>query len=330
MHDTLATMITSRRSNRACVAACRSRSISSLRRRVLLDVRVAAGQVRLGLVVVEVADEVLDGVVREELAELRVQLRGERLVVGEHERRLVVRRDDRGEREGLARARWPPAASGGGGPSARPAFRRSIAPGWSPVGWNGATRSKSGTWNRRIATDRLGTDTFDTSRRSDSGMVRPANARTNAGALGTMEDARFRHDRMRCSRDTRDGGPSAACAWRRWSPGGRRWMPDDRIVERGPARRRERRRARRWSNSPSSCRSFISPDDGRHRVRVPVQQPPDRPVRRAPGCRAPRRRPAPWTAPTARSSTPSRTRSRSPVDKDRSRRRRDLPVGHRG
>ena len=60
-------------------------------RRVLLDVRVAAGQVRLGLVVVEVADEVLDRVVREELAELGVELRGERLVVGEDERRPVVR-----------------------------------------------------------------------------------------------------------------------------------------------------------------------------------------------------------------------------------------------
>ena len=54
--------------------------------RVLLDVRVRPGQVRLGLVVVEVADEVLDGVVREELAELGVELGGERLVVGQHER----------------------------------------------------------------------------------------------------------------------------------------------------------------------------------------------------------------------------------------------------
>ena len=88
--DTDATMITSRRSNSAWVAACRSRSISSFRRRVLLDVRVRPRQVRLGLVVVEVADEVLDRVVREELAELRVELRGERLVVGQDQRRLVV------------------------------------------------------------------------------------------------------------------------------------------------------------------------------------------------------------------------------------------------
>ena len=73
-------------------------------RRVLLDVRVAPGQVRLGLVVVEVADEVLDRVVREELAELGVQLGGQRLVVGEHERRLVVLLDDVGQRPGLARS----------------------------------------------------------------------------------------------------------------------------------------------------------------------------------------------------------------------------------
>ena len=83
MHDTLATMITSLRSNSARVAAWRSLSISSLRLRVLLDVGVAARQVRLGLVVVEVADEVLDRVVGEEVAELAVELRGEGLVVGQ-------------------------------------------------------------------------------------------------------------------------------------------------------------------------------------------------------------------------------------------------------
>ena len=70
--------------------------------RVLLDVRVAPGQVRLGLVVVEVADEVLDRVVREEVAELRVQLRGEGLVVGEDERRPLGGLDDLGDRQRLA------------------------------------------------------------------------------------------------------------------------------------------------------------------------------------------------------------------------------------
>ena len=72
--------------------------------RVLLDVRVRARQVRLGLVVVEVADEVLHGVLREELAELRVQLGGERLVVGQDERRAVQLRDRPGQGRRLARA----------------------------------------------------------------------------------------------------------------------------------------------------------------------------------------------------------------------------------
>ena len=61
----------------------------SLIERVLLDVDVALRDVRLGLVVVVVADEVVDGVVREEALELLVELGGERLVVGEDERRLA-------------------------------------------------------------------------------------------------------------------------------------------------------------------------------------------------------------------------------------------------
>ena len=89
MHDTDATMITSRRSNRAWVAAWRSRSISSFRLESFSMYVSLRGQVRLGLVVVEVADEVLDRVLREELAELGVELRGERLVVGEDQRRPV-------------------------------------------------------------------------------------------------------------------------------------------------------------------------------------------------------------------------------------------------
>ncbi len=55
-------------------------------RRVLLDVGVAGGDVRLGLVVVVVADEVLHPVVREELAHLLGELGGERLVGGEDQR----------------------------------------------------------------------------------------------------------------------------------------------------------------------------------------------------------------------------------------------------
>ena len=55
-------------------------------RRVLLDVEVGLRDVRLGLVVVVVRDEVLDRVLREELAELVAELRGQRLVVRDDER----------------------------------------------------------------------------------------------------------------------------------------------------------------------------------------------------------------------------------------------------
>ena len=143
MHDTLATMITSRRSNRAWVAAPQPVDLV-VPGRVLLDVGVAPGQVRLGLVVVEVTDEVLDGVVREELAELGVQLGRERLVVGQDQRRLVVLGDRPRQRRRLAgagRAEQDLITQAAGEPS----VSRSIAAGWSPVGWNGATSSKSGT-----------------------------------------------------------------------------------------------------------------------------------------------------------------------------------------
>ena len=73
-------------------------------RAVLLDVEVGLGDVRLGLVVVVVRDEVLDRVVREELAELVAELRGERLVVRDHERRALELLDDPGHRRRLAGA----------------------------------------------------------------------------------------------------------------------------------------------------------------------------------------------------------------------------------
>src|SRR5439155_10395218 len=63
-------------------------------RGVLLDVRVAARDVRLGLVVVVVRDEVLDRVVREELFELPVELRGEGLVLGVYQCRQDGDGDD--------------------------------------------------------------------------------------------------------------------------------------------------------------------------------------------------------------------------------------------
>ena len=73
-------------------------------RGVLLDVEVLRRHVGLGLVVVVVADEVLDRVVREELAELVAELRRERLVVRDDECRALNALDRRRHREGLARA----------------------------------------------------------------------------------------------------------------------------------------------------------------------------------------------------------------------------------
>src|SRR5205823_6109748 len=73
-------------------------------RGVLLDVEVGLGNVRLGLVVVVVGDEVLDGVVGEELAQLVAELGGERLVVGDQEGRALHLLDDPGHRRRLAGA----------------------------------------------------------------------------------------------------------------------------------------------------------------------------------------------------------------------------------
>ena len=73
-------------------------------RGILLDEDVALRNVGLGLVVVVVADEVVDGVVWEEVAKLGVELGSQRLVVGEHERRPADLRDHVGHRERLAGA----------------------------------------------------------------------------------------------------------------------------------------------------------------------------------------------------------------------------------
>ena len=72
-------------------------------RRVLLDEQVALRDVGLGLVVVVVRDEVFDGIVREEFAHLGIELRRQRLVRGEHQRRPAQPGDDVGHRVGLAR-----------------------------------------------------------------------------------------------------------------------------------------------------------------------------------------------------------------------------------
>jgi len=72
--------------------------------RVLLDVGVGARDVGLRLVVVVVADEVLDCVVRKELLELAVELRGQGLVGREHQSRALHCLDHVGHGERLARA----------------------------------------------------------------------------------------------------------------------------------------------------------------------------------------------------------------------------------
>ena len=71
---------------------------------VFFDVDVALRDVGFGLVVVVVADEVVDGVAREEAAELLVELGGQRLVVRQDQRRLAELGDDVGRGEGLAGA----------------------------------------------------------------------------------------------------------------------------------------------------------------------------------------------------------------------------------
>ena len=74
---------------------------------VLLDVGAARWDVRLGLVIVVVADEVLDEVVRKELLELAVQLGGEGLVVAQDQRGPLTPLDDIGDGERLAGPRHP-------------------------------------------------------------------------------------------------------------------------------------------------------------------------------------------------------------------------------
>ena len=72
--------------------------------RLFLDVGVGPWDVRLRLVVVVVGDEVLDRVLREELLELRRELRRQRLVVHDHQGRALLTLDDLGHGEGLAAA----------------------------------------------------------------------------------------------------------------------------------------------------------------------------------------------------------------------------------
>ena len=70
---------------------------------VLFNVSIGVGDIGLGLVVVVVADEIVNGIVREKFAELLVKLGGEGFVVRNDERRFADIGDDVGDSEGLAR-----------------------------------------------------------------------------------------------------------------------------------------------------------------------------------------------------------------------------------
>jgi hypothetical protein len=75
--------------------------------RVLLDEGVGRRNVRFGLVIVVVADEIVDRVVREQVAHLAVELRGERLVRRDDQRGQLQALDHVRHRERLAAARDP-------------------------------------------------------------------------------------------------------------------------------------------------------------------------------------------------------------------------------
>ena len=80
----------------------------------LLDIGIRRSDIGFRLVVIVVADEVLDGIVRKEAPEFLVQLCGEGLVVAENERRAIEARDHFGHGEGLARPRDSKQAAYGG------------------------------------------------------------------------------------------------------------------------------------------------------------------------------------------------------------------------
>ena len=102
----------------------------------LLDVRVRGGHVRFRLIVVVVGDEVLHGVVREEPAELLIELGRQRLVVRDDQTGPLRTRHQMRHREGLAGAGHPQehlvAPSGPDGPMiSRSAFSRTTPSGVS-------------------------------------------------------------------------------------------------------------------------------------------------------------------------------------------------------
>ena len=75
--------------------------------RLFLDVRIRARDVSLWLVVIVVRHEILHRVVREKRLKLGRELRRERLVVSDYQRRTLHILDDARHRERLTRSRYP-------------------------------------------------------------------------------------------------------------------------------------------------------------------------------------------------------------------------------
>ena len=118
-------------------------------RRVLLDVGVRLRDVRLGLVVVVVGDEVLDRVVGQQLAELVGQLGGQRLVRRHHQRRAAAAARPARRWSPTCRCRWRRAARRSCSPARIRRSSSSMAAGWSPEGWKSLTTWKGATRRSR-------------------------------------------------------------------------------------------------------------------------------------------------------------------------------------
>ena len=110
-------------------------------RAVLLDVGVGLRDVRLGLVIVVVRDEIFNRVVRQHLPQLVGELRGQRLVRRHHQGGPLQPLDQPGRRRRLAGTRGAQQHH-----VVLPRLIRrsssSIAAGWSPAGWCSLTTSK--------------------------------------------------------------------------------------------------------------------------------------------------------------------------------------------
>src|SRR5438445_12934958 len=102
MQETDATMTTSRRSNSDRGGKPQTVDLV-VNRGFFFDVGVGRGDIGLRLVVVVVADEILDGAFRKKSSKLVVELRRQRFVVREYQRRTVHLLDDLRHGERLAR-----------------------------------------------------------------------------------------------------------------------------------------------------------------------------------------------------------------------------------